>query len=147
MLPPLLALLLPFVTATTFYQDRFVNPALPSVLFGLAFVALGAAQAGQARGNFGYLAAVAPARLRSAYAAVTNGVLAVVALAPIAGGVIVDRRGGEFSALLLVATLIGLLAVFASGALADPFVRTRPTAAAWRLRRSPVGDRRGELSR
>jgi MFS family permease len=143
LVPPLLALLLPYLTATTFYRDRFPSPLLPSWLFGLAFVAIGATVAGQTRGNFGYLAAAAPARLRATYAGLTNGVLAFVAISPVLGGLLIDRRG--FSTLLLVTTVIGLLAVFASGALADTFVRARPTAA-WRLRRPAAGSP-GEATR
>ena len=64
--------------------------------------------------------------------------------APIAGGIIVERS--EFDALFLVAAMVGLVAVFASGALTDTYVRTRPTAAAWRMRppsaAAPTGRRR-----
>ena len=132
---PLLALLLPFLTRTDLYRERVDDPRVLAALFGLAFVAIGVATGGQARGNFGYLAEIAPPQLRGAYAGLTNALLTGVAFAPIAGGLILDRSG--YDALFLAATVIGLVAIFASGALTDTHVRTRPTTHAWRLRRPP----------
>ena len=40
------------------------------------------------------------------------------------------------TALFLIAALVCLVSVFASGVLTDTHVRTRPTAEAWRLRRA-----------
>jgi MFS family permease len=134
LLPPLLALILPYLGATDLYRDRLSDRVSLATLFGIAFVALGAAVAGQGRGNFGYLEEVAPIRLRAAYAGLTNAVLALVAFVPVVGGLILDRSG--FDALFLTAALLGLIAVFASGALTDTYVRTHPTAEAWRMRRT-----------
>ena len=139
---PLLALLLPYLADSDLYRDRVDDRSVLTALFGLGFVAIGAALAGQARANFAYLNEVAPPHLRSAYGAVTNAVLGVAACAPVAGGLIVDRT--DYPELFLTATLVGLVAIFASGALTDTHVRTRPTAAAWRLRRAgtPAADGR-----
>jgi MFS family permease len=131
---PLLALLLPYVTGTDLYRERVDDNRVLAGLFGVAFLAIGASLAGQARGNYAYLAEVAPMRLRPSYVGLTNVALAAVAFAPIVGGLLVDRSG--YRLLFLAATLIGLAAVFASGALTDTHVRTRPTSAAWRLRRA-----------
>lgn len=131
---PLLALMLPYVSATDLYRDRVDDNRVLAGLFGVAFLAIGASIAGQARGNYAYLTEVAPSRLRPSYVGLTNVALAVVALASILGGLIIDRS--SYRVLFLAATLIGLAAVFVSGALTDTHVRTRPTAAAWRLRRA-----------
>lgn len=138
LLAPLLALPLPYVTGTEFYRDRVDDNRVLAGLLGIAFLAIGASLGGQARGNFAYLHEVAPAHLRSSYVGLANVALAVVAFSPILGGLIVDRF--DYRALFLVAVMIGLAAVFASGALTDTHVRTRPTAAAWRLRRAPSSD-------
>src|SRR5690606_35298369 len=133
-IPPLIALMLPYLVSSPQFNRWFTNPATVPVIFGLAYVALGVTLAGQSRANFGYLAEAAPERSRATYGAITNAVLAIVAFSPILGGILIERRG--YDALLLTATGLGLLAIFASGALTDTHVRTRRTAQAWRLRRS-----------
>jgi hypothetical protein len=141
---PLMALLIPRLVGTDLYRDRVSDERVPAVLLGVGILAIGVAMGGQARANHNYLAEIASQARRSSYAGVTNAVLAVAALAPIAGGIIVERS--EFDALFLVAAMVGLVAVFASGAMTDTYVRTRPTAAAWRMRRptvaAPTGRRR-----
>ncbi|MCC6315893.1 MAG: hypothetical protein IT337_17990 [Thermomicrobiales bacterium] len=124
--PPLLALLLPYLAATGFYRDRFPAALTVAVLFGIAFACLGAAAAGQGRGNFGYLAEFAPVRLRARYATLTNGLLAALAFAPVLGGRLVERAG--YDALFLTAAVVALLSVFVSGALTNAFVRNRHAA-------------------
>lgn len=141
LVPPLLALLLPYLATTDLYRERVGDREPLAIIFGLAFVALGASLAGQARANFGYLAEVAPVRLRAADAGLSNMVLAVVAFAPVIGGII--RQRWDFETLFLVGGAISLLAVFASGALADTFVRTNRASGGWRVRRAtPVARRR-----
>jgi len=130
----LLALVLPFLASSPFFQERLGGPRVVEIAFGATFWLVGAATAGQARGNFGYLAEFAPNRLRPTYATITNGILGIVAFAPIAGGVLIDRGGYEL--LCLTAAVVGLLAVFASGAMTDAFVRASSSASALRLRRS-----------
>ncbi len=141
LLPPLLALVLPYVASSQFFQERLGGSRVVEIAFGAAFWFIGAASAGQARANFGYLAEFAPTRLRSTYATITNGILAIAAFAPVAGGILIERGGYEL--LFLVAAVIGLLAVFASGAMTDAFVRASSSASALRLRRN-VG--RGQMS-
>lgn len=132
LVPPLLALLLPTLVATVSWRARFAGAPVAEVLFGIAFVCIGASAAGQGRANFGYLAEAAPARLRPAWAAATNGVLAVVAFAPVAAGLLIDRAG--FDALFLAVAILGVAAVFASGLLPNTFVRGRPSNPALRPR-------------
>ena len=134
LLAPLVALLLPYLAETEAYRDRIDDPRVAATLFGVVFVAIGAALGAQVQANFGYLNDIAPAALRPAYAAVSNAILALLAVAPVAGGILADRT--ELSGVFLAAALVGLVAVLASGALTDTHVRTRPTAAAWRLRRT-----------
>lgn len=140
LVPPLLALLLPYLAGSDLYRDRIGGREPLAAVFGIAFVALGASMAGQARGNFGYLAEAAPARLRGAYAGLTNAMLAVLAFAPVFGGLIADARGYE--TLFLAGGTIGLVAVFASGGLTETFVRTSRTAGAWSRPRTVATGRR-----
>ncbi len=134
LLVPLVALILPYVADTPLYQDRVEDDRLLTYGFAVVFVAYGAALAGQVQGNFAHLLAVAPNELHRGYTALTNILLAPVAFVTILGGAAIERYG--FDRAFLVATLAGLVAVFASGALTDTHVRTRPTAEAWRLRRA-----------
>ncbi len=129
--PPLLALVLPSLASTGLWQDRFAGTPLLEAAFGVAFWCIGAATAALARGTFGYIAEFAPFRLRTAYTLVTNALLAVLAFAPVAAGLLVERLG--FEELFLVAAVVGVLAVFASGALANTFVRLRSRSV------SPIG--------
>ncbi len=131
---PLLALLLPYLAETAFYEGRVKDGRITAALFGLVYVGLGLALGGQIRSGFAYLGEIAPVALRSTSAAVVNGLLAVLAFAPIVGGMMIERLG--FPTVFLLAAVVSLLAVFASGALTDTHVRTRPTATAWRLRRT-----------
>ena len=134
LLAPLVALILPYLVESQAYRDRVDDPTVAATLFGLVFVALGAALGAQARANFDYLGQIAPDGFRPAYANAANMVLALLAAAPIAGGLIATRYDLERA--FLVAALAGLAAVFASGALTNTQARTRPVASAWRLRRT-----------
>lgn len=133
LLPPSVALTLPYLGDVEQLRDPFAGGTVLSFVVGAAFFVLGAAASAQGRANFGYLADVAAPRLRSLYAGVTNVVLTVVAVAPVVGGVIAARYGYE--PLFLVGASIGLLAVFASGPLMQPFVRSRRGVDARRVRR------------
>jgi MFS family permease len=123
LVPPLLALVLPSIASTTLWRDRFGGQALLEIVFGVAFWCIGASTSAQARGTFGYLAEFAPFRLRAAYTFATNAGLAVAAFAPVAAGLLVERAG--FDGLFLIAALVGVVAVFASGALPNTYVRLR----------------------
>ena len=134
LLVPLVALILPYLAETSLYQDRVTDDRIVAYAFAAVFVAYGAALAGQVQGNFAHLLAVAPNELRRGYAALANLILVPVAFVTVFGGVVIQRYG--FDRAFLVATLVSLVAVFASGALTDTYVRTHPTAEAWRLRRA-----------
>lgn len=123
LVPPLLALVLPSIASTNLWRDRFGDTPLVEIAFGVGFWAIGAAAAAQARGTFGYLAEFAPSRLRAAFTEATNAVLAVVAFTPLLGGILIERAG--FDSIFLVTAVLAVLAVFASGALTDAYVRSR----------------------
>ena len=122
LLPPLVALVLPFVISSPQLTARLDQSATLPWLFGLTYVAIGISLAGQSRGNFGYLTSLGNTRAQVAYTGITNLVLVVVAFAPLVGGIIVAERG--YNALLLVASGLALLAVFTSGALSDTHIRS-----------------------
>jgi hypothetical protein len=134
LLVPLVAVLLPYLAETEMYRDRVTDERVTSALFGLTFVAYGAALAGLAAGGFSYLLSVAAPERRGDAFAVTNLALAAMALVPFAGAFLVERWG--FETLFLVATLTTLAGIFSTGALPDSHVRVRTAAAAWRLRRA-----------
>jgi MFS family permease len=129
---PLIALILPYVADSRLYQDRFDDNRPIFYAFGFVFVAFGAVLGGQALGNFGYLGDIAPPTARASFSRLTNAVMAVASLAPIAGAKVVDRYG--YDTLFVSAAAIGLAAIFASGILTEAHTRTRPVAQAWRLR-------------
>ncbi len=134
LLVPLVALILPYIADTALYQDRVNDDRMLSYGFAAVFVAYGAALAGQVQGNFAHLLAVAPGESRRGYTALANILLAPIAFVTVLGGAVIERYG--FDRVFLVATLASLVAVFASGALTDTHVRSRPAAEAWRLRRA-----------
>src|SRR5262249_25824192 len=117
---------------TKLYEDRFDGNRPLHYAFAVAFVALGASLGGQIRANFGYLMDIAPSDLRPAYSSVSNTILAVAALAPLAGAKLIERY--SFDTLLPIALVVGLAAVFTRGLLTNPHTRPRPVAQAWRLR-------------
>lgn len=121
--PPLLALALPFVADSRFFQERFGDSTVLAWVFAAAFVCMGAAASGQARGNFGYLAEISPDRFRGPYAGILNSALMLVAFAPVAGGLLIERFGYE--GLFAVAALAAFIGAFASGSLTNAFVRRR----------------------
>lgn len=131
---PLIALLLPYLIDTSLYARHVHNGNVPFYAFGLIYVAYGVALGGQVVGNHAYLMDIAPTERRVAYVGLANLVLAAVSFAPLVGAVILDRYG--FDDLFVAAIVLGLAAVFVSGALTDTNFATRPTTEAWRLRRA-----------
>lgn len=121
LLPPLIALVMPQLVSTWFWQSRFSAMYLGEVVFGAVFVCLGASIAGQAQSTHAYLAEISPPRLRTAYTGMLNTILAVVAFVPILGGIIIERRGYETLFISMIA--IGIAAVFLSGFMPNTFVR------------------------
>jgi hypothetical protein len=105
------------LAATDPLRERFPEATPFTTIYGAAFVAIGAALAAQSRGNYDYLARLAPRPQLPAYAGLSNGVLAIVAFAPVVGGLVIQRSGYEV--LFGVVAVLGLAAVFASGWLAD----------------------------
>jgi hypothetical protein len=116
LIAPALALAIPPLAATARVREQFPDGSPLVMAYSGAFFAIGAALAAQSRGNYDHLASLAPKQHFATYVALTNLVLAVVAFAPVIGGLIVQRSGYE--ALFGVAIAIGLAAVFAAGALA-----------------------------
>jgi len=117
LIAPAIALAMPPLAATDVIRERLTDGTLLSTVYGVAFFAIGAAMAAQSRGNYDYLAALAPRHLLPVYMGLTNGVLAIMAFAPVLGGMVIQRFGYE--ALFGTAAAIGLLAVFAGGWLTD----------------------------
>jgi hypothetical protein len=129
---PLIALILPYLADTSLYHDHFNNNRPIMYTFAAVFVAIGASLAGQIRANFGYLVDIAPDDAQPSYTWLANAVMAVAALAPLAGAMVIDRY--NYETLFTTASLVGLAAVFVSGVLTDTHTRTRPVAQTWRLR-------------
>lgn len=110
---PTIALALPQMFGVTQMNERFAMVTQQTTLFGLAFLSIGAAMAAQSFGNEAYLTPLAPRHLLPAFSGLTNAVMAVVAFAPVVGGVLIQRYSYELLFGLTVA--LGLLAVFAGG--------------------------------
>jgi hypothetical protein len=135
LVPPVAALVLPYVASAGGLENAFAGGTRLSTAFGAIYFVLGAVAAGQGRANFAYIAEVTSPRLRGVYAGVTNAILALIALAPVVGGRIIARS--EYETLFLIGAAVALLAVFASGALTNAFVRPLSTPAIRRFRRPP----------
>jgi MFS family permease len=88
--------------------------------FGLVFAIYGVALSGQNLANMTYVLDIAPDNERAAYVGLINTFLGVVAFVPVIGGTLVDAFGFQF--LFLIAFLITLIGVMASGALHEPRV-------------------------
>lgn len=89
-------------------------------VFGAVFAIYGMALSGQNLANMTYILDIAPDHERAAYVGLVNTFLGVVAFVPVIGGTLVDAFGFQF--LFLVAFLITLAGVLASGALHEPRV-------------------------
>ncbi|MDI3339297.1 MAG: MFS transporter [Sphaerobacter sp.] len=119
---PLLALALPpLLRWSPVARLEVVDSSTLVYAYGLLFVVYGASLSGQALANMAFLLDLAPAHRRAACVVLVNAVLGIVACAPILGGALVDRFGFQF--LFLLAFLVGLAAVLASGALPEPRIR------------------------
>jgi hypothetical protein len=142
LIAPAVAMALPPLAATELMRERFATSSPLIWMYGLGFFAIGAALAAQARGTNDYLSALAPRPVIAAYAGLTNAVLAVVAFAPVVGGMLIERSGYE--ALFVAVLAIGLAAVFAAGGLTRlpspnvPYSRAEPRERA-ATRALPVG--------
>jgi hypothetical protein len=117
LIAPAIALATPPLAAIGLIQERLSDVTALTTAYGAAFFVVGAALAGQSRGNYDYLAALAPHQLLPSRTALTNAILAIVAFSPVLGGILIERFGYE--ALFGVAAAIGLATVFAGGWLVD----------------------------
>jgi hypothetical protein len=122
LIAPTLALLLPQLLTVEQFQSRFGSNA-PTVAFAVGFLAIGAALAALARSGPAYLAPLAPRHLSTSYGALTSGLLALAAFAPVVGGLIIQRF--SYEALFVATILVGLAGVLSSGWLAEVIVTTR----------------------
>ena len=123
LIAPAIALSTPPLAAIGLIQERLSDATALTTAYGAAFFVVGAALAGQSRGNYDYLSALAPHQILPAYTGLTNAILAVVAFSPVLGGILIERFGYE--ALFGVAAAIGLATVFAGGWLAETPSRAR----------------------
>src|SRR5829696_3734973 len=123
LIAPAIALATPPLAAIGPIRERLPDATTLTTAYGAVFFVVGAALAAQSRGNYDYLAALAPHQVFPAYTGMTNALLAVVAFAPVLGGIVIERLGYE--ALFGVAAAIGLVTVFAGGWLAEIPSRAR----------------------
>ena len=131
-LVPAFALTLPQLFTATAWTDRVSDPDARGWLFGLVFALIGIAQGGQARLNLPYLDQL-EARHGRRSRPITNAVVAVAALAPLAGAWVYSRWG--FDEMLLTAAGVGLLGVLVSGGLVASGGVARAVRGSWQLRR------------
>jgi hypothetical protein len=117
LIAPAIALATPPLASIGVVQERLPDAAALTTVYGAAFFVIGSALAAQSRGNYGYLAALAPHPVLPTFTGLTNVILALVAFAPVLGGIVIERFGYE--ALFGVAAAVGLVAVFAGGWLAE----------------------------
>ena len=123
LIAPAIALATPALAAIGLVRDRLPDETALTTVYGAAFFVVGAALAAQSRGNYDYLAALAPHRVLPAFTGMTNAILALVAFTPVLGGILIERFGYE--ALFGVAAAVGLATVFAGGWLAETPSRAR----------------------
>src|SRR5215216_600903 len=90
LIAPAIALATPPLAAIGLVQERLPDATALMTVYGAAFFVIGAALAAQSRGNYDYLAALAPHAVLPAFTGLTNAVLALVAFAPVAGGILIE---------------------------------------------------------
>lgn len=136
LLPPLIAISLPYLVDTEIWRERATDSNALAIAFGAIFVVLGFTLGGLQAATFGYLVETLPAAGRSGAIGLTNLVLAIVAVSPIAGGLVLRESGADYERLFLVSGGLALIATLASGLLSPARARPRAAAATWRLKRS-----------
>ncbi len=132
LLVPVLALTLPRLYDAAIWTDRVSDPDARGWLFALVFALIGIAQGGQARLNLPYLTEIETRHGRITRP-LTNGIVAIAALAPLAGAWVHTRWG--FDETLLLAGGAALLGVLLSGALVVSRGVSRAVASSWQFRR------------
>jgi MFS family permease len=135
-LPPLVAISLPYLIDTDLWRDRITEPNAVPIAFGVVFVAMGFALGGLHTATFGYLVESLPATGRAGAIGLTNLILAGVSIAPVLGGLILRESGADYERLFLIGGGLALLATLSSGLLVPARARPRQAEASWRLRRS-----------
>jgi len=123
LIAPAIALATPALAAIGLVRERLPDATGLTTVYGAAFFVVGAALAAQSRGNYDYLAALVPHPVLPATTALTNTILALVAFAPVVGGILIERF--SYEALFGVAAAVGLVTVFAGGWLAETPSRAR----------------------
>jgi hypothetical protein len=123
LIAPAIALATPPLAAIGLIRERLPDATALTTVYGAAFFVVGAALAAQSRGNYDYLAALAPHPILPACMGLTNAMLALVAFAPVLGGILIERF--SYEALFGVAAAVGLLTVFAGGLLVETPSRAR----------------------
>lgn len=121
MIIPVIALAMPPLVRWGPINERIPGGS-PTVYyaFGVVFAIYGIALSGQNLANMTYVLDIAPDHERAAYVGLVNTFLGVVAFVPVLGGTLLDAFGFQF--LFLVAFMITLAGVLASGALHEPRV-------------------------
>ncbi len=113
-LPPLIALTVPYLQDSAYYQEHTSGNQVAHWMIVAAFAALGLAGASLAAGGFWFLTSVSTS-MTPWFSTATTAVLAPVSLAGISGGWIAERWG--FDRLFAAALAVALVALLASGLL------------------------------
>jgi hypothetical protein len=113
-LPPLIAVSIPYVESSAYYQEHTDGQAVTHWMVVAAFAALGLAGSSIAAGSYAYLSAIAPVTSGS-MVNLANGVLGIVSATAIGAGWIADRWG--FDALFASALAASVVALLAGGLL------------------------------
>lgn len=131
---PGVALVLPSIAKSSFWQDHVTDPLVNRALFGLVFLAIGIALSGQIRGSFGYIDEIIPANRRFHCANMLNATLMLLAFAPVAAASIAKNRGIEN--VIAAGVVLIVLALLLSGTLinATTTLRRPSSVAASRMR-------------
>lgn len=112
------AIALPAVWDTNLFGSRFLADDARGGSFLIVFACLGAALGMSAAGQGGFLLDILPPDAYPGGVAFTNGTLAVLSLALIAGGVIANRQ--DIPTLFAVAVALGVLSMLVGGLLREP---------------------------
>lgn len=113
-LPPLIALTIPYLQDSEYYQEHTSGNQVAHWLIVAAFAALGLAGSSLAVGGFSFLTSVSTS-MTPWFANAATAILAPVSLAGIAGGWVAERWG--FDRLFAVTLAVAIVALLTSGLL------------------------------
>ncbi|CAN5799255.1 hypothetical protein BH23CHL4_BH23CHL4_19790 [soil metagenome] len=140
-IPPLIAISIPYLESSAYYDDHTSGNALLHWMIVGAFVALGLAMASIITSSIGFLATVPPG-LASPSATISNGALALTSMSGFLAGWIADRWG--LDRLFAVALAVAIIALLSTGSLPVTAInRARPGPA---TTRAPGAMRTNRLS-